>query len=163
MSAEQFVEILQGDAHLEGMPDRIFNWPGPINQDRKLIFQQAFLLKYSDWDREIHNCTYRIGWRKFTDLSFLEGTLLSEQPDGYQIRRHADGTVFLFSYSGVPTFDYADRCWDGMVHTAVYFDVNGVNLLHCRHGYKVPEIEICLGLEKSVPELNRWLGKLKSY
>ena len=50
-----------------------------------------------------------------------------------------------------------------MVHTAVYFDVNGVNLLHCRHGYKVPEIEICLGLEKSVPELNRWLGKLKSY
>ena len=101
MSAEQFVEILQGDAHLEGMPDRIFNWPGPVSQDRKLIFQQAFLLKYSDWDRGIHNCTYRIGWRKFTDLSFLEGTLLSEQPTGI---KSADMPMERFFCSPIRVF-----------------------------------------------------------
>ena len=95
-------------------------------------------------------------------ITFLEGDVIRELADDMDIRLHEDGTRFVFSYTDIPTFDSGDREWDSMAHIALYRDEKGVNLLHCRHGYRIPQIEVCLGLTNTVPEVTEWLELLNT-
>ena len=107
---------------------------GKINDERDLVFKKAYEIASTHLREGISNLAFRVYNREFKDLSFLEGEILQEYPDRHEIRKHADGTKFMFLYSGVPTFDFEDRVWDSMVHIAVYADAYGINMIHCSHG-----------------------------
>ena len=161
MDAKQAVIVLQGNVQLNAKPNTTYSWFGPVSMDRELKFREAYEIERNDWNNGIQGCIYQVKGREFTDLSFVKGKTLEEYPDDYEIREHMDGTKFLFSYSSIPTFDYADRLWDSTSHIAVYEMGNEVVLLSCRHGAKIPRIKIYVGLEKSIPSFDRWLSVLK--
>lgn len=161
MDAKRTVIVLQGNVQLNAVPNTTYSWYGPVSMDRELKFREAYEIERNDWNNGIQGCIYQVQGREFTDLSFTKGNTLAEFPDDYEIREHVDGTKFLFSHSSIPTFDYADRLWDSIRHIAVYEIENEVVLLSCRHGAKIPRIEIYVGLEKSIPSFDRWLSVLK--
>lgn len=160
MPDNQDIVILSGEATVTSLSKPSYQWAGRINEDRELIFKHAYKIERRSWDRGIENCFYRVHNREFKDLSCMSGDTLQKFPDDYEIREHADGTKFMFSYGSIPTFDSADREWDSMCHTAVYCDDYGINMIRCRHGYKIPHIEIYLGLIKSIPGFSAWLKLL---
>lgn len=162
MDAKQAVIVLQGNVQLNAKPNNTYSWFGPVSMDRELKFREAYEIERNDWNNGIQGCIYQVKGREFTDLSFVKGKTLAEYPDDYEIREHMDGTKFLFSYSSIPTFDYADRLWDSTSYTAIYEIENEVVLLSCRHGAKIPRIEIYIGLEKSVPNFSKWLTTLEN-
>lgn len=161
MDAEQSVIVLQGNVQLNTKPNATYSWYGPVSMDRELKFREAYVIERNNWDKGIQGCIYQVKGREFTDLSFVKGKTLAEYPDDYEIREHMDGTKFIFSYSSIPTFDYTDRLWASTSYIAIYEIENEVVLLTCRHGAKIPRIEIYIGLEKSVPSFDRWLRVLK--
>ena len=161
MDAEQSVIVLQGNVQLNTKPNATYSWYGPVSMDRELKFREAYVIERNNWDKGIQGCIYQVKGREFTDLSFVKGKTLAEYPDDYEIREHMDGTKFIFSYSSIPTFDYTDRLWASTSYIAIYEIENEVVLLSCRHGAKIPRIEIYIGLEKSVPSFDRWLYVLK--
>ena len=178
MDAKRTVIVLQGNVQLNAVPNTTYSWYGPVSMDRELKFptyswygpvsmdrelkfREAYEIERNDWNNGIQGCIYQVKGQEFTDLSFVKGKTLAEYPDDYEIREHMDGTKFLFSYSSIPTFDYTDRLWASTSYIAIYEIENEVVLLSCRHGAKIPRIEIYIGLEKSVPSFDRWLYVLK--
>lgn len=162
MNVKQTVIVVQGNVQLDKMSDTSYPWYDPDSREREIQFREAHVIERIDWDKGIQDCVYQIGGRKFTDLSFTKGETLAECPDRYEIRKHIDGTKFLFHYSSIPTFDDADWLWDHMNHLAVYYDGDEVVLIVCRHGTKIPRIKIYVGLEKSNSNFDRWLTILKN-
>lgn len=153
--------LVCGKAAIKPLDDTSYRWEGPVNQGCTLKFRRAYALEELSPGNGIKDCVYQIHGRKFTDLSFLHGDTLEKYPDNYQIRKHEDGTKFLFSYTSIPTFDLEDRLWDGVAHTAVYCDDEGFNLLHSRHGASISKIEIYIGLIRSIPVFDEWLKLLR--
>ncbi len=154
------ISIYSGKVRLKDIKAS-FNWNGNYKEDTELIFKKAYSIEHSGFDEGISGCTYSVHRRRFTDVSFAKGGMLDHYPRGYEIRRHADGTEFLFSFNDIPTFDEGDRDWDSMEHIAVYCDDEGINLIQCRHGYEIPRINVYIGLIKSIPALDEWLNLLK--
>lgn len=154
--------LVRGKVAIKLLDDTSYRWMGPVNQDCTLKFRQAYALEELGSGNGIKDCVYRIHGREFTDLSFLYGDTLEKYPDNYQIRKHEDGTKFLFAYTSIPTFDFEDRLWDGVAHTAVYCDDEGVNLLHSRHGTLISKIEIYIGLTRSISIFDEWLKLLRA-
>lgn len=161
MISSKDIEVFSGNVVIEQIDKPVFNWEGQFDDDRELLFKSAYEIAHSCIEEGISNLTFRVHHRFFQNLSFLEGEILQEFPRGYGIRRHADGTKFLFSYKEIPTFDSGDREWDSMRHIAVYADEMGINLIHCSHGYAVPRIQVYIGLVKSIPAFNEWLEMLR--
>lgn len=159
---EEELALVRGNVEVKPVEDAGYRWPGPVSQDCMLKFRKAYVLEGRDSGNGIKNCVYRIHGRELTDLSFLYGDTLANYPDNYEIRMHADGTKFLFSYTSIPTFDFGDRLWSGVAHTAVYCDEEGVNLLHSLHGARIPRIEIYIGLTRSIPAFDAWLKLLRA-
>ena len=155
------IEIVSENAVLKPA-EKVFRWPVRKGEGFTLKFRSVYQIKPRNWNTGIQNCAYRVRDRAFTDLSFLEGDVIRELADDMDIRLHEDGTRFVFSYTDIPTFDSGDREWDSMAHIALYRDEKGVNLLHCRHGYRIPQIEVCLGLTNTVPEVTEWLELLNT-
>ena len=119
---EDDLVLLHGNARMRQMDDTSYRWAGPAKQDCTLLFKKAYVLEGLDLGNSINDCVYRIHGRELIDLSFLHGDTLEEYPNNYQIRKHKDGTKFLFIYTSIPTFDFEDRLWDSVAHTAVYRD-----------------------------------------
>ena len=162
MNEKQTVMVLQGDVELETLSNTTYPWYDPDSREREIQFREGYSIERIHWDEGIQDCVYQINGRIFTDLSFAKGETLAEYPDHYEIRRHADGTKFLFFYSSIPTFDEGDWLWDHISHLVVYYDGNEVILISCRHGAKIPRIKVYIGLEKSNSNFDRWLTLLKN-
>ena len=156
------VVIIQGNVIVKEISKPIFEWSGKADDDRELVFNRAYEIAPPYLGEGISNMVFRVHNREFKDLSFLNGETLQEYPHHNEIRKHADGTKFMFSYNNIPTFDSGDREWDSAVHITVYADESGINLIHCRHGYKVPRIKVYIGLQKSIPAFTEWLEKLEN-
>ena len=154
------IEILSGDARINNLSDCSYKWPGQPGEYCKLIFEEAYEIEPIRLGAGLSDLTFRVHGREFKDLSFLKGKILQEYLGDYDIRRHPDGTIFLFSYEEIPTFDSGDREWDSMRHIAVYADESGINMLHCTHGYLLPRIQVYIGLWKSSPTFTEWLKLL---
>lgn len=167
MFGKKKVEILRGNVRLSKLEKTTYRWSGPISEDNQLYFKSAYILEPLNAEKGIEDCVFRVRGRKFTDLSFLEGETLSEVSEDDQIRKHKDGTLFWFSYATIPTFDSCDRIWHSVSHTVVYSDRAGYHMIHCSHGYKVPRIEVYIGLIKSASaplftKLIEWLEHEKN-
>lgn len=161
MNAKQTVMVLQGDVELEALSNTACPWYDPDSREREIQFREGYMIERISWEKGIQDCIYQVKGRTFTDLSFTKGETLAEYPGNDEIRRHADGTKFWFSYSSIPTFDEGDWLWDHIHHLAVYWDGDEVVLISCRHGAKIPRIKIYVGLEKSHAAFDRWLALLK--
>ncbi len=154
---EQDVRILEGDENVERIDNTVFLWFQAGSKRNILEFQKAFQIRYRNYDAGIRDCTYIVRGRTFTDLSCMKGETVVEiddkkdKDDVYEVRAYSDGRKFIFHGSTKPTFDFADREWDHYGDLAVYADEQGVNLIHCSYGYKIPRIDIYLGLKKAGP------------
>lgn len=160
MSDNREIVIFSGNVKVKEIENPVFEWAGRVNDDRKLVFKSAYEIAPPHLAEGISNLVFRVHDREFKDLSFLAGETLQEYPDHYEIRKHQDGTKFVFSYSSIPTFDSGDREWDSICHIAVYADQEGINMIYCRHGYAVPRIKVYIGLMKSIPAFTEWLERL---
>jgi len=160
MQENREVAVLSDQEKVEIINQTSFQWRGSYKHDRELVFQRAYEIVHKEFTAPLRDCQYRVNERVFTDLSFYKGETVEEYPDDYEIRRHSDGTLFLFSYEDIPTFDSEDRIWDGMSHCAVYCDEKGINLIHCRHGYRTGGIKVYTGLVRAFPDFMPWLERL---
>ena len=154
------VSIARRKALLRELPNPTFAWENGNGKVCELIFQRAYSIDKKKWDADISGCAYRIHRRKFRDLSFMEGEVVRALPDGGEVRAHADGTRFLYFHKNIPTFDSEDRTWDGNGQTVAYRDDAGTHLIYCRHGYRIPKIQVFIGLVKSAPEFEEKLRLL---
>ncbi len=159
------IVILNGNVSVKSLPTTTYPWAGPVDGDRDLGFKRAYEICAEDWNKGIVDCVYSIHGRKFQDLSCMEGKILQKfqdrYQDGYEVREHTDGTKFIFSCGIIPTFDSGDREWDSVGEIAIYADTEGIDLIHCNHGYKIPRIKVYIGLTRSTPaftELLKYLG-----
>lgn len=160
MTEKKDILIMSGNAMVNALSEPVYQWAGRLDEDRELVFSKAYEIAPTHYGEGISDVVFRVHSREFKDLSFLYGETLQEYPNHNEIRRHADGTKFYFSYESIPTFDSGDREWDSMSHIAVYADDEGINMIHCRHGYAIPRIKVYIGLKKSIPAFNLWLERL---
>lgn len=158
---EREVAILRGNAVLEEQADPSRQWMGAPDED-PLTFRHAYRIEKRDFEEGIHNCTYRVLDRAFTDLSYLEGDTLRrfEGAEHCELRKRADGTRFLYFFHDIPTFDSSDRDWDSCCQTAVYRRGEEICMIDCRHGYQIPRILVYIGLTESTPAFDEWLKRL---
>lgn len=160
MFGKKDIRVLSGYGLVKTLSRPVCLWPGKRDEDRELVFKRAYEIKPKYPKEEISDLTFRVHSREFRDLSFLDGETLQKYPDENEIRRHADGTKFCFSYESIPTFDFGDRKWDSARHIVVYADDDGIHMIRCHHGYAIPGIEVYIGLQKSVPAFDVWLERL---
>jgi|GEM_PF-2994407 len=155
------VKILSGDVVLSQLEVATCLWQEPSRKRYDLEFAQAFEIEHKDWDKGIQGCEYLVGNKKFVDIDFLDGktlkTFFDEYGDGLKLKTFSDGRKFLYRYEEVPTFDSDDRVWDSIDEFGVFYDGEGVNMINCRHGYRIPRINIYLRLRKADRDFLRWL------
>lgn len=150
------IRILEGDVDLELLDKAECYW---IERGNVLCFEKAYRINRRNYDTGIHNCTYTVHGRTFTDLSCMKGETVakiedgelhkSSVPDEYEIRTYPDGEKFVYCSNKKPVFDSGDHMWDEWEASAVYADGQGINLIRCSYGYKIPSITIYLGLKKT--------------
>ncbi len=144
---EQDVRILEGNVNVKMLNQLEFLWSRTGSERNTLEFRKMFQIENNDVG--IRDCTYIVRGRTFTDLSCMMGDTIMEIDDQCEVRAYPDGVKFIFHGSTKPTFDFADREWDHYVALAIYADEQGVNLIHCSYGYKIPRIDIYLGLKRA--------------
>lgn len=161
---ETSVTILSGkNVVLDPIEETVFNWMEPNFMTRMTLeFSKAYELRRINWSEGIYDCVWQLNGRTFHDMSCLNGKTIkrfyTDRNDySYQLRQYSDGKKFLFYSEEIPTFDEGDREWDSMAYRALFCDDYGVNLIHCHEGYKLPRINICVGLQKASAEILRWL------
>lgn len=133
-----------------------------------LKFAQRFEIE-GKGSHGVNECNYSVRGRNFVDLSFRDGEKISEisestgyqrYADGAELRRHADGTKFIYQYEDVPVFDSGDAEWDRIDEWIFYRDADGINLIRCRHGWAIPKINIYLGLKEIPAKLEKILCEI---
>ena len=125
----------------------------------KLEFAQRFEIAPKNSGGAVDNCSYSVRGRNFVDLSFRDGEKISDLGESTELRRHADGTKFVYQYEDIPVFDSFDGYFDSFDEWIFYRD-GGINLIRCRHGVAIPKINIYLGLKKIPAELEKLLGEI---
>lgn len=162
--ADEAVKILSGEnVELTVCKENVYIWrEADFRIKMTLEFEKIYELEHVDWDYGIKNCVYSVNGRNFKDLNCMRGHVIKKFPMtrddcGYELRKYSDGKKFLFYWEDIPTFDDGDREWDSMKYRAVFCDENGVNVIHCHEGYKLPRIRICIGMKKVSAEFLRWL------
>lgn len=160
MNSNEEVTIIRGNVKLKTLTQLVYEWTGKINEDRELVFKNAYKIEMTDRDEGIVDCIYTVNGRVFKDLSFMTGRTIQKFSDDYAIREYEDGTKFLSTYGKIPTFDYYDRLWASRSQIAIYCDEFGINLIQCYSGYKLASISIYLKLVKSIPSFTEWIRKL---
>ena len=154
------IRVLKGNVRLVQAKEnscRLYTLSG---ERKRLTFSKVYRIEEHNGDSGIQNCSYQIFDRQFRDLSCMEGEILRELTNQYEIRMHADGTVFLFHCESTFSTELWDRVWKGVTKSALYKDKNGFHLVSCRHGYRISEIEIFLRA-KDESMLLEWLPYLK--
>lgn len=162
MKSNNTVDITNGaDVTLEDINP---SYTIDLKKGRKYSFEfkKAYMIRSNDSEQGIRNCIFRIHGRTIEDLSFTEGVTLTKYPDKGELRLSPDGVKFLYFYNDIPTFDSYDRIWDGDEYNIIYKDSEGVNLIYCRSGYRIPKIKIYVGLKNSNPDFSEYLNKLLS-
>lgn len=165
--SEQEVRILKGDVSVESLDQSEFLWSQTEGIRNMLVFEKAIQIRYKNFAQGIRDCTYRVHGRTFTDLNCMKGETVMEiedkedKDDVYEVRVYPDGGKFIFYGSIKPTFDSGDREWDHYGDMAVYADEHGINLIQCSYGYKIPRINIYIGLKKAGPFLTPILEYLQ--
>ena len=159
------VSIVTGkNVRVENYEWNVFRCVSCDIRDFEMEFESAYQLVRSGYGSGIENCTYRVNGRKFTDISFAKGTMLEilqgNERNGVQLRQYEDGKKFLLFRYDVPTFDSSDREYDGTCLFAAYRDEEGVKLIHCHYGYKLPRIYFYMNLKKSCAEFDKLLEYL---
>ena len=159
------VTLVRGNAKITRKDNAVFEWRDPEKRRYKLTFAALYELSSATIGEGVRDCAYKVGSRKFTDLSFLKGEMIKEIFSGGAyalslVRRRPDGAKVLSIYEEIPTFDSDDREWDGTAYTCLYRDGREVNLLYCRYGYSIPRIDIYLGLKETAPDFSSWLDLL---
>ena len=167
------VVLVKKNATLSRLKNNIFKWPSPhryssADKHKKisLEFARAYVIRYrSDYRNGLKNCVYQIHGREFTDLNFAKGEILktfedSTRKDLFEVRQYPDGKKFIYHFYDIPTFDAEDRDWDGDGDVVVFRDNDGVNLISCRSGYYIPEIEIFVGLQTQDADFEKFLAEL---
>lgn len=158
------VKILSGEnVALKISEEKIFEWREPsFDIKMTLEFAESYEIEHVDWHRGIQDCVYQVNEKIFTDLSCMKGDIIRKFPSTrsdyrYTLRKNSDGEKFLHYSEDIPIFDSGDGEWDSTKLRALYFDRQGINLIHCHTGYHLPHIKICVGLKKASPETVRWL------
>ena len=154
------VEIISGKAKVEKAKKSFFRLDMDKKGEYELRFKDAFIIRETDRDAGMRGSTYRVNGRVMEDLSFTKGTVEEVFERDITLRSGTDGVRFLYFYEDIPTFDSYDREWDGNGDTVIYKDAEGINLIYCRSGYKISEIEIYIGLTDAEPDFSEWLNKL---
>ena len=149
------IKILGGNIKLDLLEDVSYRWRNIDEKNILLEFAEAFEIKPETWGEGITNCKYQIYDRKFNNLNFSNGDeikIFAENKfSGYKLslmQRSGGEKKFLYQCENIPTFDSDDREWDGFKKCVIYFD-RGINLIHCRYGYKIPRIKIFLNLQQA--------------
>lgn len=123
----------------------------------ELNFARKYEFTHKDFNCGIDGLMYHFRGRQFTDLSFRDGDIVKEIDDRFgtvqQIRLHEDGTKFFYRSEDIPVFDSGDAEWDNVEETIIYRDAAGVHIIGSRHGWQIPKIFICAGLQTSTPAL----------
>lgn len=130
--------------------------------EEELEFESAFQIEHDDWSEGIEDLIFKVRGRQFKDLSFAMGEDIEvfERQEGKfsnKIREYEDGKRFFHHYHSIPTFDSSDCDWDGNYVVDMFRDDVGINLIHCRFGYSVPEISIYLTLKNIPARFKNWL------
>ena len=152
------VMIIKGDAHIEDINRTLYLYIGE-NKRYALSFKAAYRITHNDSDG-LKDCVYSVNGREMKDLSFAEGSTANVYSKDIEMRVSDDKVKFLYFYNDIPTFDSYDRIWDGDEYIVIYKDSKGIELIKCRFGYRVGNIDIYRGLESSKPELSEWTDKL---
>ena len=155
------IEIISGNAKITSIGKAFSYWEGQIIPGNDFIFQKAYKLEPLQFGDEISSLGFRVHGREFKNLSFLSGETLQEFMDHYTLRKHPDGTKYLFQHVEIPTFDFEDRVWDGDSYMAVYKNEIGYNMLYCRCGYSIPSIMVYIGLIESESFFTDLMKKLE--
>lgn len=157
MTEDTDVMVFSGKVVVRKSSNLSYQWPDWAWEDYDIAFQKAYEIEHTDWDEGIMGCRYRVQGRDFTDLSCMRGRTLRRYPDGYEVRKHADGTRFLYYHTDIPTFDFGDMEWDSTCCVALYGNDKGINLICCNYGFQIPRIKVYIGLCKPTPSITKWL------
>ncbi len=155
------IKILSGKATLKRLEKTSCSWIDSTGEKITLEFSQAYEIERDNYNEGLQDCEYLIHCRKFVDLDFMDNktlkTFFDDNNTGYRLKKFEDGQKFLYSYEDVPTFDSDDRVWDSIDEFGIFFDDEGIHMINCRHGYKIPRIKIYLNLQKADKDFLRWL------
>lgn len=135
------------------------SWPESDREDM-LIFKTICKIEPTNRSEGVTGCCFRVRRRAFRDLSFQEGRVIQSYGEGCELREHEDGTGFLFFEEDIPTFDSEDREWDSVNQITLYEDAGEILLICCKHGYRIPRIEVYIGLVHATTEFAEWLKRL---
>lgn len=159
------VEVLEGDLTVIRQKKNSYRLREPGQKFVLLNFSQAYELERKNRDVGIQDCVYQIHEKIFKDLSCMKGKTIKKFPCDrsdqiFELRQYESGENFLYHFEEIPTFDSDDRVWDSAKKTALYLDSAGINLITCHHGYRLPRIQIFLGLQEAEEIFFKWLPYL---
>lgn len=157
MTEKKEFEIIKGDVITKELDKTVFT----LKLDKEyyeLDFTSAYMI--DDTGDGIRDCSYSVNGRTIKDLSFAKGNKIKAFSEDNELRVSEDGVKFLYFYEDIPTFDSDDYIWDGDKHTVIYRDSEGINLLSCRCGYRIPKIYVYIGLKEKPSELSEYFDNL---
>ena len=132
---------------------------GKPGQETNATFEEAYEIIHSEWPKNVE-ATYEIGSRMFSDLSFNTGRNIARAKGAYQLKKHADGTVFLGMKLDYQTQDAFDKMYGGSFQRAIYRENGEVVVIQAKYGHVLPKINVFVGLKDSVPYLDTLLDIL---
>lgn len=147
------VQIINGSVRLQAKTESSYLLQEKNGREMRLSFSSAYRIEERDWGTGVDRCDYQVFDRAFRNLSCMNGKTLRRFLGGCELRKHADGTQFLFFQRETPTCDVWDRVWNGVEQLCFYQDKHGIHLIVCKHGYRIAGIDIYLHLEKHISML----------
>ncbi|MBQ6380267.1 MAG: hypothetical protein IJJ41_01520 [Clostridia bacterium] len=124
-------------------------------------FEKAYEITNEEWPKNVE-ASFKVGTREFDNLSFSKGKSLSKAKGKYDIKRHPDGTRYLCLSLEYPVRDSYDKMYNNHFRRAVYCENGEVVVIQAKYGMVMPKINVYVGLEESVPFLDRILEELGS-
>ena len=154
LSSIKDVRIVNGCVRLGKKTENSFLWQKENGKEIRLSFSCAYRIEERDWGAGVDSCDYQVFDRSFRNLSCMNGKMLRRFSDGCELRKHIDGTPFLFFQRETATYDIWDRVWNGIEQLCFYQDKHGIHLIVCKHGYRIAGIDIFLHLERQTAMLS---------
>ena len=125
---------------------RVLSGSAVLRRREGKLCQLIYSLEESDGKTGVKDCEYSVFNRSFQDLSCMRGKILKSLPNGGQLRRHEDGTVFAHLQRTTATDSLWDRVWNTQEQICVFRDEHGIHLISCRYGYRIARIDIYINI-----------------
>lgn len=103
---------------------------------------------------------YILNRREYTDIESFCGRDIEKITEDVSIMEDAYKNKVLNCYQSIPTFDSEDREWDSALDEFLMFDGKDINLVVCRHGYKIPSFKVYGGLTSAPDILKPYFKKM---